>query len=326
MAGTSGAEQRLRAFYDERLAGGEGRRRAGRRRARAAAEPPPNPAEERRRLLHEVRQQAAATAAEAGRPRRRRSADRTARVPAQLPGKNWIPIGPAAVLRGQATGTPVVSGRVQDLALSRDGRRVYAATANGGVWRSLDAGDSWEPMSDEHDLDIVARQVDSLACGAMALVEGADAAHDRLYVGTGEGHSGVGGTRADTGEDIDRLRPPRRRHAALGRRWRDVGPGGLGPRPRRVQRVRHRRRPVRPRPRRGGDDERGLPPHRRGPDVDAGAAAATAPTCTGAIIDNVSGVAVARNGGRTEFYVVRRGFTNSRPRCSARRRRGRGRS
>ena len=115
-----------------------------------------------------------------------------AAVPGQL---NWIPIGPNAVLRGQGSGLPVVSGRCQDLGVSSDGLRIYAGTANGGVWRSLDGGDSWNPMSDEFDQDPVGQQVDSLSTGALGFVEGADAEHDRLYVGTGEGFAGVGAGR-----------------------------------------------------------------------------------------------------------------------------------
>ena len=189
---------------------------------------------------------------------------------------------------------------------------MYAATANGGVWRSLDAGDSWEPMSDEHDLDIVARQVDSLACGAMALVEGADAAHDRLYVGTGEGHSGVGGTRTDTGEDTigyDLLGVGMLRSDDGGTTWlREVSAPDLV-----------------------GFSVYAIAVDPSDPDHAVAATTngvyrrtAAVPTWTREplpapppvpvggsvpiVIDNVSGVAVARNGGQTEFYVVRRGL------------------
>lgn len=107
---------------------------------------------------------------------------------------NWIPLGPAGVLSGQTSTQPVVSGRIPSLALSDDGRRIYAASANGGVWRSTDAGRSWTAMSDEFDEDPTRRHVDSLACGAIALVDGGSADQDRLYVGTGEqtGYFGVG--------------------------------------------------------------------------------------------------------------------------------------
>lgn len=124
---------------------------------------------------------------------------------------NWVPIGPTAVRHGQAGGTPVVSGRVPDLAMSADGQRVYVASANGGVWRSLDVGRTWVPLSDAHDFAINVQSVDSLANGAIALVESADrtVGTDRLYVGTGEataspdwlptGYLGVGMLRSDDG-------------------------------------------------------------------------------------------------------------------------------
>jgi hypothetical protein len=124
---------------------------------------------------------------------------------------NWVPIGPSAVRHGQAIGTPVVSGRVPDLAVSENGERVYVASANGGVWRSLDSGRSWEPLSDQRDWHTENASVDSLATGAIALVESDDhtASSDRLYVGTGEatasqdwlptGYLGVGMLRSDDG-------------------------------------------------------------------------------------------------------------------------------
>ncbi len=135
--------------------------------------------------------------------------------------KNWIPLGPYAVTEGQAGGHPVVSGRVPDIAISDDGRRVYAATANGGVWRSVDAGRTWQPMSDDEDQDPIGglfvttvpgtpprgfvRGVDTQACGAIALVDGGTPDQDTLYLGTGErwggstAYTGVGVYRSENG-------------------------------------------------------------------------------------------------------------------------------
>jgi len=50
----------------------------------------------------------------------------------------WLPAGPATVLGGQAESSPRVSGRVRDIAVSADGTRAYAATANGGIWYTDD--------------------------------------------------------------------------------------------------------------------------------------------------------------------------------------------
>ena len=60
----------------------------------------------------------------------------------------------SAVLGGQADGEPRVSGRVNALAVHPDGQRVYAASANGGVWYSRRRRRNWisvgGPGVDEH--------------------------------------------------------------------------------------------------------------------------------------------------------------------------------
>src|SRR6266436_773109 len=58
----------------------------------------------------------------------------------------WVPIGPSAIMNGQAGDRPRVAGRVRDIAVSPDGQRAYAAAANGGVWFSKDGGDTWSPL------------------------------------------------------------------------------------------------------------------------------------------------------------------------------------
>ena len=58
-----------------------------------------------------------------------------------LPGQNnWTPLGPSVVARGQTGNRAAISGRVAGIAIAPGGQRVYAATANGGVWRSDDGG------------------------------------------------------------------------------------------------------------------------------------------------------------------------------------------
>ena len=111
-------------------------------------------------------------------------------VPGQ---KNWSSLGPSVVLEGQAYGRPAVGGRVSGLAVARGGQLVYAATANGGVFRSDDGGVSWRALMDAFDLDPTHFASTSLACGAIA-IDGNDP--DRIYVGTGEGDThGLFGTR-----------------------------------------------------------------------------------------------------------------------------------
>lgn len=101
--------------------------------------------------------------------------------------KKWIPIGPSAVRRGPGPTMPVVSGRCPGIAVAPGGLRVYAATANGGVWRSEDGGRSWVSLMEGFDENPTTFKSDSLACGAIALHPGSNAAGDRIYVGTGEG-------------------------------------------------------------------------------------------------------------------------------------------
>ena len=105
-------------------------------------------------------------------------------------GNNWIPIGPAGITKGQAEDSPVVSGRTTGIGIVPGGQRIYIATANGGVWRSLDSGKSWKPMMDAEDnfpnpLTTIS-QGDSLACGSIAIVPGNTASEDVIFVGSGE--------------------------------------------------------------------------------------------------------------------------------------------
>jgi hypothetical protein len=92
-------------------------------------------------------------------------------------GGAWIPIGPSLLANGQALvgGNTAVSGRVTAVVVDpTNSNNVYLGTAQGGVWRSLNAGVTWESLFDS---------ADSLAIGALAL---APSDPTRLYVGTGE--------------------------------------------------------------------------------------------------------------------------------------------
>ncbi len=110
-----------------------------------------------------------------------------AAAPQPAPANNWVPLGPSVLRKGQAATQPGTSGRTPGIAVSPDGLRVYAGAANGGVWRSNDAGVTWRSTMDAFDLDPLAVGSDSLACGAVA-IDLADP--DRVYVGSGEGAGG----------------------------------------------------------------------------------------------------------------------------------------
>jgi hypothetical protein len=102
-----------------------------------------------------------------------------------VPGaKNWAPLGPSVVMEGQARGFPPVAGRVSGIAVAPGGRIVYAATANGGVFKSVDGGISWNSCMDAFDVDPTSFASTSLACGAIAIDPNDP---QRVYVGTGEG-------------------------------------------------------------------------------------------------------------------------------------------
>ena len=107
------------------------------------------------------------------------------------PANNWIPIGPSVLRRGQGGTRPSTSGRTPGIAISPNGERVYIGSANGGVWRTQDSGETWEPLMNAFDLNPTHRASDSLACGAVALVAGATPDQDRIYVGSGEGAGGA---------------------------------------------------------------------------------------------------------------------------------------
>jgi photosystem II stability/assembly factor-like uncharacterized protein len=127
-----------------------------------------------RELLSQYKQRKASAA-------RARAALPAAAVPG---GRNWLPLGPTVVLNGQTIGHQPVAGRVSGLAIAPGGQILYAATANGGVFRSDDGGTSWRAVMDGFDLDPTNFASASVVCGAITL-DPADPG--RVYVGTGEG-------------------------------------------------------------------------------------------------------------------------------------------
>jgi hypothetical protein len=131
-----------------------------------------------RNVLLEFKRRKAAAVMPAARP--------MAAAPAAfVPGaRNWLPLGPSLVLNGQTVGSQPVGGRVAGLAVSPGGSVIYAASANGGVFRSADGGTTWRALMDRFDLDPTSFASSSLACGAIAIDPGDP---NRAYVGTGEG-------------------------------------------------------------------------------------------------------------------------------------------
>jgi hypothetical protein len=198
--------ERERQFLEERSArlrpkgaGAAGREPSGPDAARLDQEPgrrlPPG---FRRRLLEQYRgrQRAEAEARRAARSKEAADQEDGSEAeeapeppPPPLAGR-WMPIGPSVVRQGQSPARPPVSGRVSAIAVARGGSRVYVGAANGGVWRSDDAGQTWRSLMEPESFDVTPPFVsgkigaDSLSVGALA-VDPNDP--DRIYVGTGEG-------------------------------------------------------------------------------------------------------------------------------------------
>ncbi|HZD95820.1 MAG TPA: hypothetical protein VE133_16285, partial [Candidatus Sulfotelmatobacter sp.] len=90
----------------------------------------------------------------------------------------WTPLGPAPIPNGQTTTvSQAVSGRVTVIAIHPTNENiVYVGTAQGGLYRSLNGGTNWTPLTDN---------ALSLAIGSIA-IDPLDPT--TLVVGTGEGN------------------------------------------------------------------------------------------------------------------------------------------
>lgn len=90
----------------------------------------------------------------------------------------WTPLGPSPIPNGQTTTvSQAVSGRVTVIAVHPTNENiVYVGTAQGGLYRSLNGGTSWTPLTDS---------ALSLAIGSIA-IDPLDPT--TLVVGTGEGN------------------------------------------------------------------------------------------------------------------------------------------
>jgi hypothetical protein len=110
------------------------------------------------------------------------------------PAEAWLPIGPTTTVRGPAETEPRVAGRIRDIAISPDGRRIYAASALGGLWYSEDAGATWEPVggfASTRDRAAITAASNTMACGAVHVRFAPPATPDphtvdEVWVGTGE--------------------------------------------------------------------------------------------------------------------------------------------
>jgi len=140
----------------------------------------------------------------------------------------WRNIGPANM-----------GGRIVDIeAVEGDFKRVFVGTATGGVWRSVNAGNSWEPIFDDYPV---------VSVGDLAIFQPTP---DIIWVGTGEANNrnsvswGGGIYKSTDGGDSFELMGLEETHqiarvvthpsdpdavwvAAIGHLWGDSGERGL---------------------------------------------------------------------------------------------------
>lgn len=95
---------------------------------------------------------------------------------------NWQTLGPAPISTVEGSfswGTPPLSGRVTSLAVNGSNpSEIYLGAAGGGVWKTLNAGNSWSPLTDNQS---------SLSTGIVVLSPD----NSTIYVGTGEANHKV---------------------------------------------------------------------------------------------------------------------------------------
>ena len=97
----------------------------------------------------------------------------------------WTPIGPSPTIDG-GTGYPEpTGGRITSIAADpSDPNTFYVGAAAGGVWKTIDGGTTWTPLTDG---------MPSLFMGAIAV---APSNSQVIYAGTGEANNGPSKTRA----------------------------------------------------------------------------------------------------------------------------------
>lgn len=100
-------------------------------------------------------------------------------APPALSSTRWTPLGPAPALGVTRYSFQPTSGRVVGVAAHpTDSKTIYLAAAGGGVWKTIDGGAHWSPLTDS--------QITTMM-GAIAL---APSNPNVIYAGTGEG-SGI---------------------------------------------------------------------------------------------------------------------------------------
>src|SRR5260221_5602681 len=98
----------------------------------------------------------------------------------------WTPLGPAPTIDGGTGYSESTAGRITCIAADpSDPNTLYIGAAGGGVWKTIDAGVTWTPLTDG---------MPSLFMGALAV---APSNSQVIYAGTGEANNGPSKTRAN---------------------------------------------------------------------------------------------------------------------------------
>ncbi len=112
----------------------------------------------------------------------------TSDAQSKITGTTWYPIGPAPIVNAQTypdQGRIDATGRASVLAVNpQNPDDVYLGSATGGVWRSTDGGDRWEPFFEGQAAEQLGEAPFSI--GAIALADCGGTRCETIYVGTGE--------------------------------------------------------------------------------------------------------------------------------------------
>lgn len=116
------------------------------------------------------------------------------RAPADSRTNLWIPLGPQVVVQTNA-GSPRITGRINALAVHPLGERLYAASANGGIWYSGDGGAHWRSLAGLAATATagISRPSHRNSCHAIAVLFGGSEVGDEVWVGTGEVSAPING-------------------------------------------------------------------------------------------------------------------------------------
>jgi photosystem II stability/assembly factor-like uncharacterized protein len=97
-------------------------------------------------------------------------------------------------LQARALGPAVMSGRIAAIdAVANDPLTIYVGAASGGVWKSVDAGNTFKPIFDEHTQSIGAVRVDPSNAKTVWVGTGESWTRNSVSVGTGVYKSTDGG-------------------------------------------------------------------------------------------------------------------------------------